>query len=800
MAYLPPLNGGRLNATISGNTAGAGALVSSGTLTLAGGNNITLSQAGNAITISGGAGGGAAISAAGGSFSSGTAVFSNSNNVSFGANASTITASASFSQTIQTQNMVSFGGSTGNIIVSNANNITFGALNSTITASASFNQTNQTMGMYGLGNTTQNSSTTLDARNFSLNGLGAMTVGYSAGSVQLSAPVVSSISATGALSISNNGNTVSIGVPAFSIGISSTLGNTAGTTGTVSNQLIFAGGNNITLSQSTGVGGNTITIVGGAGGGGGIALANSQTTYTSGTANLNVAGGAMTIQSTTGQSFNFSVPATSSLSATGILSILTNGSTVSIGAPAFSIGISSNSTVTNQMILTAGNNITLSQSTNAAGATVTVSAASQTNQTVGFSAGVNTSLTSSGTFDARNMYLNGLGAATVGFSASSLFVSAPTQTVQTQSRFNLALSGNSTSAGGGYIQVSSGVMTLAGGNNITLSQNGNAVTILGGAGGGNATFSAGTASAGLASLVFSNSNGVSFGLNGSTITASAAGGGGGGVALSNSNSLISSGTANLSVTGGAMTISGTGQTFNFSVPQTSSIAATGALSVVTNVNTISFGAPLNGTLSNWEPLALQYGSLSQTVKGNASMYFYKLQPEAYVSASRLLQLVSMSVSSSSNSSHAGVISIGAGIYTANGASMSLITQSSGSTYYQWSNTSSNSFSVLTGLQGLSLPINVYMAPGNYWLGLWSRTSSTNANWFTASNVIFTNANSSYQGLLLQASNATQGVQEGVGLYSTTVAGIPSSAAFSQITQSAFRTNAVPYMVFKNMTW
>ena len=46
------------------------------------------------------------------------------------------------------------------------------------------------------------------------------------------------------------------------------------------------------------------------------------------------------------------------------------------------------------------------------------------------------------------------------------------------------------------------------------------------AGGGEIDISAGTASAALGSVVFSNSNGVSFGLSGSTITASAAGGGG----------------------------------------------------------------------------------------------------------------------------------------------------------------------------------------------------------------------------------------------------------------------------------
>ncbi len=236
MTYIPPVNGGRVNLTIGGNTAGVGSLVSTGTATLVGGNNITLSQNGNAITISGGAGGGAA--------GSNTIGISNLGN------------------TIGTSGVIS--GSALQYAFAGGNNVTLSQ---------------------------------------SLNGAsGTVTISAANQSVQ-----------------TQNLHNVTLG------------GNTAGVMAQVSSgTLTLAGGNNVTLSQN----GNAVTISAGAGGGGGgIALANSQTTYTSGTANLAVAGGAMTIASTTGQSFNFSVPQTSSLSATGAVSISTNGGTISIGAP-----------------------------------------------------------------------------------------------------------------------------------------------------------------------------------------------------------------------------------------------------------------------------------------------------------------------------------------------------------------------------------------------------------------------------------------------------------------------------------
>jgi hypothetical protein len=146
------------------------------------------------------------------------------------------------------------------------------------------------------------------------------------------------------------------------------------------------------------------------------------------------------------------------------------------------------------------------------------------------------------------------------------------QSIQTQNMIAMTLAGNSTSAGAGYILMSSGTVRMAGGANITMSQNGNSVTVIGGAGGafsagvssgGNTAGTTGTVGNGLlffggsnvtlsqssaaggasisfispapgivgiagsnASTVsdgtvqFANSNGLTFGLNGSTITAS----------------------------------------------------------------------------------------------------------------------------------------------------------------------------------------------------------------------------------------------------------------------------------------
>lgn len=144
---------------------------------------------------------------------------------------------------------------TGTVEFANSNGITFGLSNNgTMTASHNgiTSQTNQTVGLYALGNTTQNSSSTMDARTMSYNALGAMTMGFSNGSIQVSAPASSSLVGVGAITISTAGSTISIsGGTVAAAPVNFSAGTTSGNIGSI----VFSNSNRV----SFGLNGSTIT-------------------------------------------------------------------------------------------------------------------------------------------------------------------------------------------------------------------------------------------------------------------------------------------------------------------------------------------------------------------------------------------------------------------------------------------------------------------------------------------------------------------------------------------------------------
>lgn len=562
MTYLPPVNGGRINATIGGNTAGAGALVSSGTLTLAGGNNVTLSQNGNAITISGGAGGG--------------------------------------SNTFGMSNLGNTSGTTG-VISGSALRYAFAGGNN-VTLSQSINAASATLTISAANQTVQ----------------------------------------------TQNLHNVTLG------------GNTSGVMAQVSSgTLTLAGGNNITLSQN----GNAVSIIGGAGGGGGLGgLANSQATYTSGTVNLLEGGGALTIASTTGQKFNFSVPQTSSLVATGIVNLASAGNNISIGA---------------------------------------------------------------------------------------------SQSAQTQNLHNITLAGNTS---GTLAQISSGTLTLAGGNNVTLSQSGNAITISAGAGGG-----------------------------------------GGGVAVANSQATYSSGTVNILEGGGAITIatSAGGQSLKVSVPAVSSLVGVNGISVSTAGSTINIdGAGVGGgaTYSYFNPQDAYVQTVGQ--QGQGTLHIQPTQAPN-VTFDRVVFPVVFSGGTASTGS--ATLSMWMGFYTRTASTLSLLTSYSTSVGVSHSGTANSSQNV--GLKVLTMGASSSLSAGQYFVGILSRTTSATAGSnLSISQIVASQQNSNLAGFWGQAVNATMQYTRGLGAYTATTSAIPSSVAISQLNGTASMVLRQPMFYVANGTF
>ena len=511
-------------------------------------------------------------------------VFSNSNNLSFGLSGSTITGSipqiSSLSATgvlsiSSNGNTISIGvpaqlvnisagtisNNLTNFVFSNSNGLSFGLSGSTVTGSvaAAVGQTNQTIGLYGLGNTTQNSSTTLDARTLSFNGLGGNTVGYSNGSIQISgvttAGLISRINVSAGTTSNNlsaitfsNSNGMSFGLNGSTItgsytipstaGLLSAVNISAGTTSSNISNFVFSNSNGV----SFGLSGSTIT--------GSVSAAaqtlgfyaignttqNSSTTLDGRTLSFNALG-AMTMGYSNG-SIQASAPTLSSLSATGIISISSNGSTISIGAPIQSINVSAGTTSNNLTNFVLSNSNGISFGLSGSTLTASVAAAGQTNQTIGLYALGNTTQNSSTTLDARTLSFNGLGNITVGYSNGSIQISG---------------------SGAGSVKFSAGTtsnnltaITFSNSNNVSFGLNGSTITAS--AAVGSVNISAGTTSNNLTNFVFSNSNGMSFGLNGSTITGSVA-----------------------------------AQTANIAVPSAGTQTATSGTVVYSNSNNITFG-------------------------------------------------------------------------------------------------------------------------------------------------------------------------------------------------------------------
>jgi hypothetical protein len=307
-------------------------------------------------------------------------------------------------------------------------------------------------------------------------------------------------------------------------------------------------------------------------------------------------------------------------------------------------------------------------------------------------------------------------------------------------------------------------------------------------GGGNVSFSAGTSSAALASLVFSNSNGVSFGLNGSTMTASVVAGGGGGAAISAGANSQNTGTVNFSYSNG-----------------------------------VSFGLATNGVMTAFvdglDPATQntfenrQLGASSALAHGQNSLWLVPFRLNNALNASTMMQMFSFTGTGSSNNTGQVGATFRFALFkqTATASTARFDSIWSKSIIMTAFVSSSNSFFVNVGGDGpattitslssamysnvwnvrmLTVPIGSTLNSGRYLMGYVVSTSNAgnSAGLRTVSPIVDRPMTMNLGNNFGSAIGASNGFVD-AGVYSATTGAIPASV---NLTQFSVSSNVVPF--------
>lgn len=848
MLYYP-----QVTHNISGNTQGATGNIYSGTYYLAGGNNITLSQNQNTVTIigaAGGTGGGAAdgynLIAAGTQTaqSTGTVAFVNSNGMTFGmSNSSQVTASYTVPSTAGLLSAINLSaGSTSQnlskVTFDNSNGVSFGLNGSVITAS--HNALTTAMAS-NAGSQFIYSSAAKNLTNISA------TFGSDAVSLSVGNYITTARASDDAIGLNTAKTNVTWTVN--SNGISLDAGGYAGIGTSATNASITLNSNGLAISVNAG----------GAGDGYNILAAGTQTANTTGSVNFANSNGitfgmsnnsqitashnGLTQQSTqpvaasaSNGSFNFST----------LKFIESNGVTWATSTDGIRASVKTDYQSSNANYLTSQSNQALS----AANGSFTFQTATFANSNgISFSTGTqgiyasHNGLTTAMASDAGSRFLN-IGTTngtniSITLASNNLALSVGNYLTTARASTD-ALGLNTAGSNMTWTANSSGLSIDARGyagtgstfngtnvsGSMTLNSNGLRIDLSAGAGGGvNPAASASNGSFAFTTLNFSNANNVTFGTSlGGIITASVAAPGA--AAENNWINLLGANTAGntsasgstIGVSGINLTLSGTnGSVWNISAPATSSLSATGLVSLSTNGSTISIGVA-DKTIYQWQPYRLGLSSLTSI--GVSSIYFCPLLPEENVSMDWVEQIWSNSVSTSAANQWSRSMTFNYGVYSLNGSTISLISSSSVGMSMTASSNASKAFTYGNGANtvqfttaGVShpawdvqkvvrLPFSFSMSAGGEYF--WAQQISTasgganvNASWSQLFNAEVTQA--SYALLEWTATRASTRffVMEPYGfIRSATSGGLPSSMA---TTDASIYSNYQPYLVFEKHT-
>lgn len=184
-------------------------------------------------------------------------------------------------------------------------------------------------------------------------------------------------------------------------------------------------------------------------------------------------------------------------------------------------------------------------------------------------------------------------------------------------------------------------------------------------------------------------------------------------------------------------------------------------------------------------------------QGAGTLYLQPFALPAAVAYDRLIFPVVFS--NTNNSSNSYTWSQSHGLYTKTGSTLSLV--SSGSTSYaQTASGIAGNYSLWGGARNVTVGATDTLQPGNYWLGVWSRTTTGGGAGQTLNQMLASQPNSTYSGILGAASNATDQPMLGMGRYSVSFStAMPSSVALSHIQGNSSILQRAPLFFFASGT-
>lgn len=448
--------------------------------------------------------------------------------------------------------------------------------------------------------------------------------------------------------------------------------------------------------------------------------------------------------------------------------------------------------------------------TNANGITMTLSTSNNGQATVfashnGLTSQSNQNVTAgNGGFAFQTLSFSNVNGISFGTSAGSAITASHNGiTSQTNQDITLYATGNTTQNSSTVINANS--LLFGGRGNVSVGFSNGSIQIsdTGAAGGGitNINISAGTTSNNLSAFTLANSNNITFGLDGSTVTASF--------------NAINVGVSTAGNTAGTTgTVEGAGGQYLFvgSNGITLSQSTNGANSGTVTIN--GDARTLSGLY--WGPMAglggPGYFAQSSFSLGQNSLYLYPIQIEDYLTVDHVRVPVMVTNSSSAAASIQKGYTYQFGIYTRNATNatvltrhystsytlaashnsnaswmLSLITAIGDSTSYNTLTASSAGLNLSASLHGARefiMPISSLMSPGEYWLGLVASTSTAGGagSVLQLSNLGIAVQTFNRPGLSTNATNSGWYKFMGHGTYSATTAAMPAGISATQINQ------------------